>query len=138
MTDAGPLLYAAGGAIFCVLGALHGVFMLMDLRWPRRLVPADPALRAAMAGGRLRLAGTATDIWRAWVGFNLSHSVGAMLFGALAIAWPAVSAGSDALAWVPAGVAAVYLAIGLRFWVSVPNAGIALATLAFVAAAMAG
>ena len=79
----------------------------------------------------------ATNLWRAWVGFNLSHSVGAMLFGALAIAWPALSAGSDALAWVPAGVAAVYLAIGLRFWFSVPNAGIALATLAFVAAAMA-
>lgn len=138
MTGAGPLLYAAGGAIFCGLGALHGVFMLLDLRRPRRLVPRNPTLAAAMAESPVRLAGTATDMWRAWVGFNLSHSLGAMLFGALAISWPALASRSGALAWVPAGVAAVYLAIGLRFWFSVPNAGIALATLAFVAAAVAG
>jgi hypothetical protein len=135
---AGALLYAVGGAIFCALGALHAVYMLMDLRRPRRLVPGDPSLIAAMTGSRVRLAGDATDMWRAWIGFNLSHSLGALLFGAAAIAWPAVAAGHDALAWLPAAVAALYMAIGLRFWFSVPNAGIAVATLAFAAAAMLG
>jgi len=94
------LLYVAGGAVFCVLGALHAVYMLMDLRRPRRLVPGDPALLAAMSDSRVRLAGDATDMWRAWVGFNLSHSLGALLFGAMVIAWPVVSAGHDALAWL--------------------------------------
>jgi hypothetical protein len=134
----GALLYAAGGAIFCVLGALHAVYMLMDLRRPRRLVPGDPALIAAMVGSRVRLAGDATDMWRAWIGFNLSHSLGALLFGATAIAWPEVNAGHGALAGLPAAVAALYLAIGLRFWFRVPNAGIALATVAFAAAALLG
>ena len=134
----GALLYAAGGAIFCVLGTLHAVYMLMDLRRPRRLVPSDPALIAAMAGSRVRLAGDATDMWRAWIGFNLSHSLGALLFGATAIAWPGVAAGHAALAWLPAAVAALYLAIGLRFWFSVPNAGIAAAMVAFAAAALLG
>jgi hypothetical protein len=134
----GALLYAAGGAIFCVLGALHAVYMLMDLRRPCRLVPGDPALITAMIGSRVRLAGDATDMWRAWIGFNLSHSLGALLFGATAIAWPEVTAGHDALAWLPAAVATLYLVIGLRFWFRVPNAGIALATVAFAAAALLG
>jgi len=134
----GALLYAAGGAIFCVLGTMHAVYMLMDLRRPRRMVPADPALLAAMSDSRVRLAGDSTDMWRAWVGFNLSHSLGALLFGAMAIAWPVVVAGHDALAWLPASVAAVYLMIGLRFWFSVPNFGIAAATFVFAAAALLG
>jgi len=134
----GALLYAAGGAIFCMLGTLHAVYMLMDLRRPRRLVPGDPALITAMVGSRVRLAGDATDMWRAWIGFNLSHSLGALLFGATAIAWPRVTAGHAALAWLPAAVAALYLAIGLRFWFSVPNAGIAAAMVAFAAAALLG
>ena len=66
---------------------------------------------------------------RAWIGFNLSHSLGALLVGAMAIAWPALAAGHAALAWLPAAVAAVYLLIGLRYWFHVPNAGIAVATL---------
>jgi len=138
MITLGALLYAAGGAIFCVLGTLHAVYMLTELRRPRRLVPSDPALIAAMAGSRVRLAGDATDMWRAWIGFNLSHSLGALLFGAMAIAWPVVVAGHAALAWLPAAVAALYLAIGLRFWFSVPNAGIAAAMVAFAAAALLG
>ena len=136
MITPNALLYAAGGAIFCVLGALHAVYMLMDLRHPRRLVPGDPALIAAMAGSRVRLAGDATDMWRAWIGFNLSHSLGALLFGATAIVWPAVAAGHAVLAWLPAAVAALYLVIGIRFWFHVPNAGIAAATVAFVTAAL--
>lgn len=136
MITPSALLYAAGGAIFCVLGALHAVYMLMDLRRPSRLVPRDPTLLAAMAGSRVRLAGDATDMWRAWVGFNLSHSLGALLFGAMAIAWPAVAVGHATLAWLPAAFAALYLTIGLRFWFSAPNAGIAAALVAFVAAAL--
>ncbi len=138
MITPGALLYGAGGAIFCVLGALHAVYMLMDLRRPRRLVPGDPELIAAMARSRVRLAGDATDMWCAWIGFNLSHSLGALLFGAMVIVWPVVAAGHELLAWLPAAVAAVYLAISLRFWFSVPNFGIAAATLAFLAAALLG
>lgn len=138
MITPSALLYAAGGAIFCVLGTMHALYMLLDLRRPRRLVPGDPALLAAMSGSRVRLAGAATDMWRAWVGFNLSHGLGALLFGAMVIAWPVVAPGHHALAWLPAVVAASYLAIGLRFWFSVPNLGIAAATIALAAAALLG
>jgi len=43
-----------------------------------------------------------------------------------------------ALAWLPAASAALYLSTGLRFWFSVPNTGIAAATVAFAATALPG
>ena len=73
MITLGALLYAAGGTIFCALCTLHDVCRLMDLKRPCRLVPVEPTLITKMAGSRLRPAGDATDVWRAWIGVNLSH-----------------------------------------------------------------
>lgn len=131
-------LYAIGGAVFVLLGLMHAVYTLADLRRPRRLVPSDPALMAAMQASGVRLARGGTSMWRAWVGFNLSHSLGAVLFGAVAAAWsqwPPTTLPA-AGAWLPAAVGAVYLAIGLRWWFKVPNAGIALATVSLMLAAL--
>src|SRR5260370_1136989 len=79
------ILLILGGAVFGVLGGLHAIYTLLDLRNPRRLVPVDPSVARAMANSALRLSGGGTDMWRAWIGFNFSHSLGVLLFGALAI-----------------------------------------------------
>jgi len=79
------LLLILGGSVFGVLGGLHAIYTLLDLRNPRRLVPADPSVAQAMANSALRLSGGGTDMWRAWIGFNFSHSLGLLLFAALAI-----------------------------------------------------
>ena len=42
-------LLILGGTVFGVLGALHAVYTLLDLRNPRRLVPVDPSVAHAMA-----------------------------------------------------------------------------------------
>lgn len=132
------LLYALGGAIFMLLGALHGVYTLLDLRRPRRLVPVDAGVMAAMRGTGVRLArGSESTMWQAWVGFNLSHSLGAMVFGAAAMAWSLWP--PSALPWMaalPALVGLLYGAIGWRCWFWIPNTGIALATLCLAAAAL--
>jgi hypothetical protein len=127
-------LHAAGGGVFALLGLVHVAYTLADLAQPRRLVPTDPAVIAAMRASGVRLAGRATTMWRAWIGFNLSHGLGAIVFGAATALWGTRLTG--AAAWLPAVVAALYLAIGWRCWFRVPNAGIALATLLFVAAAV--
>lgn len=49
------ILLILGGALFGVLGALHAIFTLLDLRNPRRLVPVDPSVAHAMANSALRL-----------------------------------------------------------------------------------
>jgi len=121
-------LFVASGAIFVVLGLMHAIYTLLDQRHPRRLVPVDAEVMRAMQGTGVRLArGSAGSMWQAWIGFNLSHSLGAIVFGA----WTATSGSSLALP-----VAAIYLAIGWRGWFWIPNACIAVATLGLVLAAL--
>jgi hypothetical protein len=76
-------LVIIGGVVFGVLGALHAIYTALDLRNPRRLVPDDPSVAHAMANSALRLSRGGTDMWRAWIVFNFSHSLGVLLVGAL-------------------------------------------------------
>jgi hypothetical protein len=73
-------LVASGTAIFLVLGTLHGLLALRDLTHPRAFTPTDDRVRRAMQAGQLALNPRA-NIWRAWLGFNLSHSLGLVVFG---------------------------------------------------------
>jgi hypothetical protein len=88
-----------------------------------------------MANSAVRLSRGGTDMWRAWIGFNFSHSLGLLLFAALAI-W-AGAYGS----MLPAGVlpaliliGCVYLVLALLYWFRIPTIGIAIGTGCFVAA----
>src|SRR5260370_11801660 len=103
------ILLILGGAVFGVLGGLHAIYALLDLRNPRRLVPADPAVAHAMANSALRLSGGGTDMWRAWIGFNFSHSLGILLFAALAI-W----AGTR-IRMLPVAIVAALTVIGFSY-----------------------
>ena len=129
------ILLILGGTVFGVLGGLHAIYMLLDLRNPRRLVPVDPSVTHAMANSALRLSGGGTDMWRAWIGFNFSHSLGVLLLAAVAI-W----AGTR-MRMVPVAVLAaltlvgcVYLALALRYWFRAPAIGVAIGTGCFAAA----
>ncbi len=63
-------------AILLALGTLHLVYTF----WCPALRPRDPAVQALMSQTHLVLT-RQTTMWRAWIGFNASHSMGAMLFG---------------------------------------------------------
>src|SRR5262245_42042252 len=82
------ILFVIAAAIFCFLGVTHVVLTIRDMYDPRSLTPTDDTVRQAMIGARLRLA-PVTTIWRSWVGFNLSHSLGLLvyagIFGGLAL-----------------------------------------------------
>ena len=129
------ILLILGGAVFAVLGGLHAIYTLLDLRNPRRLVPVDPSVADAMANSALRLSGGRTNMWQAWVGFNFSHSVGVLLLAAVAI-WVGAR-----MRMVPVGMVAaltligsVYLALALRYWFRDPAIGVAIGTGCFAAA----
>src|SRR6516164_428492 len=79
------VLLILGGSISCVLGGLHAIYTLLDLRNPRRLVPVDPSVARAMANSAVRMSRGGTDMWRAWVGFNFTHSLGILIFGVLGV-----------------------------------------------------
>ena len=123
------IFFIFGGAIFVFLGCVHAIYMLADLRRPRRLLPADPALIQAMASSAVRLSRGGTNMWRAWIGFNFSHALGAIVFGSLCIAAGMfVRAVPKPLLLLPAAIGCVYLILSIRYWFRVPTIAIGLGT----------
>jgi hypothetical protein len=127
------MLIAASAAVIFVLGAIHLWYTFRG----NKLHPRDPDLRAKLEQAPLVLT-RQTTMWKAWVGFNASHSYGALLFGAvygyLALmhsdflfqSWFLLSLGLVALL--------AYAFLGKRYWFSVPFRGILLATAFYVIA----
>lgn len=71
--DPSFVFYIVDGGLYVLLGSLHGLYTLLDIRQPRRFAPRDQAVRHAMAGTTVRLTRGRATMWNAWLGFNLSH-----------------------------------------------------------------
>lgn len=106
-----------------------GIIHLVCTFWGPNLTPRDPALQGSMSQVSPVIT-KQTTMWRAWVGFNASHSMGAILFGLM----------FGFLAWAHAHILfqfnfllAGYFALGKVYWFSVPFAGISVSLLCFVA-----
>jgi hypothetical protein len=130
------ILLIFGGATFGVLGAWHAVYTLLDLRNPRRLVPADPSVAQAMANSALRLSGGRTDMWRAWIGFNFSHSLGVLLVGALGV-WAGYRIKVlpvDIVMPALTLIGCAYEVLAVLHWFRIPAIGFAVGTGCFAAA----
>lgn len=105
--------------VIAALGALHLLYTFHG----RKLTPRDRALQAAMASVPPVLT-RETTMWKAWVGFNASHRMGALLFG-LVYAWfaltnPAQLFTSWFLLAVGFAMLAGLAALGRAYWFSVP------------------
>lgn len=126
---------AASAAIIFALGLLH---LVLTFRGPK-LLPRDRELRAQMEHSTLVLT-RETSVWKAWIGFNASHSLGAMLFGAvyghLAMVQPGVLAHSPFLLATGGALLLSYAGLARRYWFSVPFRGIVLALALYAAGAV--
>lgn len=113
-----------------------GIIHLVCTFWGPKLTPRDPALQASMSQVSPVIT-KQTTMWRAWVGFNASHSMGAILFGLmfgfLALAHAHMLFQSNFLLAVGLGFLGGYFALGKVYWFSVPFAGIRVSLLCFVA-----
>jgi hypothetical protein len=131
------VLLEIGGGIFLVLGLLHAIYTFLDIRDPRRLVPDDSAVSAAMTRSYLRLTGGRTTMWQAWVGFNFSHSLGVVLLGGLCMTMGAITTTMAVPGWVlllPPAIGLIYVVIGATYWFRIPIAGAAVGTACLFAA----
>ncbi len=132
------LLVILAASIFLALGMIHGMFTLKDLKRPRAFTPRDPSLRTAMQNSGIALH-PAINLWDAWMGFNLTHSLGIVLFGGaflyVGIVAPDAFAQSVLLQGCAISVSAIYLVLSIRFFFSKPAIGSAVATACFVLAA---
>jgi len=131
-------LLIVGSSISVLLGAIHGVLTLMDLGNPRSFTPVDAALRLAMQRSAIALH-PRINLWQAWLGFNLSHSLGLLMFGGaflyIGIRHSSLFAQSVPLQGCAILISAAYLVMSLQFWYSRPAIGWGIATACFVLAA---
>jgi hypothetical protein len=125
-----------GALPFVVLGIAHAFATPRTPAQSKGLSPRDPVLREAMTKDSVLLT-RRTTLWLAWVGFNLSHSLGAVLFGAvvLLVGRSQASFQTQAGVFLPFAimVSGLYLLLGLRYWFRTPIVGIALSGVCFVA-----
>lgn len=123
---------------FLLMGAWHGVLTLRDLKSPKAFVPRDPALLQAMQRSGIRLH-RSINLWRAWLGFNFSHSLGLVLFGAMfmyvGVFEPALFVSSLGVQTIAVSISALYLVLCVRFFFSTPAIGSAIGLISFLAAA---
>lgn len=132
------ILIIVAASVFMLLGAGHGVLTLKDLKNPKAFTPRDPELRKAMQQSSIGLHRT-INLWDAWLGFNLTHSLGLILFGAaflhVGVFEPIAFAQSPLLQACAVGVSAIYLVLSLKFFFSKPAIGSAIGLVCFALAA---
>jgi hypothetical protein len=129
-------LFLMGALPFVVLGIAHAFATPLTPDQAKGLSPRDPAYREGMSQQTLLLT-RRTNLWLTWVGFNLSHSLGAVLFGVvvLLVGRSPATFQANASTFVPLAivVSGAYLAIGLRYWFRTPIAGIIISGVCFLA-----
>jgi hypothetical protein len=126
------VLMVLSAAVFLVLGTLHLVY---TFRGPK-LTPRDPELQEAMSRSSPVIT-SETTMWRAWVGFNASHSMGAMSFG-LVYGFLAISHGellfrSPFLLAVGLAMICGFFVLGKLYWFRVPFTGVCISLACYVA-----
>lgn len=120
------VLVLASAFIVALLGSIHLLYTFRG----RRLLPRDASVQAAMDSTGLVLT-TQTTVWRAWLGFNASHSIGMMLFGLvygyLAGVHPDWLFGSVFLQVLGLLVLAAVTVLARLYWFIIPLTGVSVA-----------
>jgi hypothetical protein len=124
-------LLIAAGTIFSILGLVHAIYTICDIYRPRYLAPMDRAVIEQMTSSGVRLARGRTNMWDAWLGFNLSHALGAVMFGLFCVGAGVFSRSLGvprAALLIPELVGVIYLLLAIRFWFRTPAVAIAIGT----------
>jgi len=129
------ILLLIGAAIFGILGTLH----LQRLIFTDSFTPRNVRVKDAMKGTSPLLT-EETSIWNAWIGFNASHSLGAMIFAAVYILLASrhmdVIRDTQVFSLLAVLTGASYLYLAGKYWFRIPFAGILIATLCFLGSAI--
>ncbi|MGH8675473.1 MAG: LIC_13387 family protein [Burkholderiales bacterium] len=133
MSAFAPPLIIASAAIIFLLGLVHLAYTFRGTK----LHPRDAALQARMNEVSPVIT-RQTTMWKAWIGFNASHSFGAILFGAvygyLAMAHSEFLFRSPFLLVPGLLLLGGYVFLGKVYWFSVPFRGIVLSAAFYLAA----
>jgi hypothetical protein len=131
-TVAARILMVLSASIILMLGAFH---LLYTFQGPS-LTPRDPMLQISMSQVSPVLT-KETTMWRCWVGFNATHSMGLILFGLifnfLALAHGQLLFRSPFLLVIGFLALAGYAAISKVYFFSAPLRGVSISLACYVA-----
>ena len=113
------ILMMLSAGIILLLGLMHLLFTFTGTK----LTPREPALQESMRTVSPVIS-KETTMWKAWLGFNASHSLGAILFGLiygyLAFGHSAFLFESYFLLIVGWGLLASFVVLGKLYWFDTP------------------
>lgn len=141
--------FIAGAVAFMGAGGGHALAAVFDTIRPTFFTPVEDSIRSTMETTTFRFRrmwpladDVAPSMWRLWLGFNISHGVGAFVFGLLCLLLAThnftLVDSIDALRPLTVAVAAAYFVLSLRFWFYVPAIITGCATAFFTIAALSG
>ena len=129
------ILMIVGASIFGVLGTVHLIYTFFT----NKFNAYDSSVTEAMKGTSLILT-KETSVWNAWVGFNASHSLGAMLVAGvyipLSVSYFNIIQQSIWFSILPVIIGVSYLVLAKKYWFKIPLIGISISTACFVLAAI--
>ncbi len=129
-------LFILGTVPFILLGAVHILYSVQDAWSPKKLTPYDDSVRVSMQKSTLALT-RQTTMWRAWLGFNISHGVGVLFFGVvyliLALSDFTLIAGITPLPYLAFAVSVGYLVLSVKYWFHIPVIGSGIGAACFLA-----
>src|SRR5262249_41993634 len=119
-------------SIAFTLGVVHLVYTF----WGPNLTPRDPALQTSMSQIAPVIT-KETTMWRCWIGFNATHSMGLILFGLvfgfLALAHGQLLFRSPFLLVVGLGMLGGYVVVCRFCFFSAPLMGVSISLACYVA-----
>jgi hypothetical protein len=122
---------AASAAILLLLGTIHLIYTFSG----SKLHPRDATLKVRMQEVAPVIS-RETTMWRTWIGFNASHALGALLFGAIYAYLPLVHSEfffkSGFLVTLGLVTLAGYMLLARLYWFSVPFRGAVTAAVLYV------
>jgi hypothetical protein len=130
------ILIAASSVIMAALGGIHLLYTFRG----NKLAPRDAAVQAGMSTTQLMLT-SETTVWRAWLGFNASHSICALFFGLvfgfLAVSQPELMFRSTYLQLLGLAVLVAFVVLARLYWFSIPLIGVSIALACYLAGVLA-
>jgi len=126
------ILWLTGSVIFIILGSIHFYYTFFTTKFD----PRNKGVIDEMNNTSMRLTDE-TTMWKAWKGFNASHSASALFIGSvnalLAIKYFYVIEDSFLFSFLTIVTSVFYLWLAKKYWFSIPFYSLLGATVCFVA-----
>ena len=122
---------ACSAGILLLLGVIHLLYTFIGVK----LTPRDTELKNRMSQVTPVITKD-TTMWKAWIGFNASHSMGAMLFGLIygymALQHSQILFHSVFMLFVGFSMLVGFFILGKLYWFKVPFFGISISLVFYI------